>query len=651
MSTRGFGDYLALRGRLAAALSELEAGFKALGAQERARHLAEARAHLESDAFRLMVVGEFKRGKSTLINALLGQDVLPARLAPCTAVITEVKHGEPARAVLHPSDLDRPPLEVPVEALKQHVAIADDEMDEDEAADAVSKSPYARVEVFHPLPLLRNHVEIVDSPGLNEHRTRTAIALDYMAASDALILVLSCQQALSASELSFIDHELAGRNLRHVFFVWNHHDAVAGSPEDEADVRKRTEAAILPRVGPDAKVYYLSARQALAGRKQHDAGLLEKSGIQAFEHALETFLATERGRVKLLAPLRLAEAASREAFAELLPMREAMLAQPVAELQARFEAQQPKLAELQRRREHLLRSVERRRDALITAAVAAYQDFVVDVERGLREQVAAVEVGAWDAIVSRRRAQTQMAERLQTWLDGRVRQWQDETLGALFERHQADLVTEVEQQSREFLDALDGVRRAMAPELRVRAEARAQDVSAADRLLSAVGGFFIGGPGAAIEGAGHGFRGMSRSLVVHIGLAIALSAIGMGGLIFPVLAVVGAGRAMWEANRSADRLREQVAGDMAAQLRQRLPQVTHEVGLRVTQAFDGLMGALDGAMGLLLAEVREEAQAILSAKAEGEAAMQRALAGLAAQREVIVAASRAVETIRFEVEG
>ena len=109
MTQRGFGDYLALRARLAAAMSELEGALSALGAGDRARHLAEARQHLTSDAFRLMVVGEFKRGKSTLINALLGQDVLPAKLAPCTAVITEVKHGDRPQAVLHHSDLDRPP--------------------------------------------------------------------------------------------------------------------------------------------------------------------------------------------------------------------------------------------------------------------------------------------------------------------------------------------------------------------------------------------------------------------------------------------------------------------------------------------------------------------------------------------------------------
>ncbi len=48
-----------------------------------------------------MVLGEFKRGKSTFINALLGEEVLPSSAIPCTAVINEVKWGEQQRAILH----------------------------------------------------------------------------------------------------------------------------------------------------------------------------------------------------------------------------------------------------------------------------------------------------------------------------------------------------------------------------------------------------------------------------------------------------------------------------------------------------------------------------------------------------------------------
>lgn len=207
----GYEQFLAQRERLRAAMVATADVAAALGADTRARHLREAAENLLGDAFRLMVAGEFKRGKSTLINALLGEAVLPARVAPCTALITEVKHGDP-RAVLWPID-GGPPRDVPVARLRDYLVIADE--------DDPRPPEWAKMEVFHPRPLLANNVLIIDSPGLNEHHVRNEIALDYLPKADAMILVLSCEQALSASEIAFLEENVRGTGLRHVFFVWN----------------------------------------------------------------------------------------------------------------------------------------------------------------------------------------------------------------------------------------------------------------------------------------------------------------------------------------------------------------------------------------------------------------------------------------------
>ena len=63
-------------------------------------NLAVLKAKLDSDAFRVMVLGTFKNGKSTFINALLGEDVLPAYATPTTAVINEIKYGREKKAIL-----------------------------------------------------------------------------------------------------------------------------------------------------------------------------------------------------------------------------------------------------------------------------------------------------------------------------------------------------------------------------------------------------------------------------------------------------------------------------------------------------------------------------------------------------------------------
>src|SRR6266581_567207 len=58
-------------------------------------------ARVLADNFKVLVIGEFKRGKSTFINSMLGQKVLPAYTKPCTAIINEVKWGDSPRALLY----------------------------------------------------------------------------------------------------------------------------------------------------------------------------------------------------------------------------------------------------------------------------------------------------------------------------------------------------------------------------------------------------------------------------------------------------------------------------------------------------------------------------------------------------------------------
>src|SRR5688500_16474712 len=83
-----------------------------------------------ADSFKVLVIGEFKRGKSTFIIAILVADVLPAYAIPCTAIINEVKWGEQRRALLHFKKLadgtpPPPPKVVPVDQLEQYVVIQD----------------------------------------------------------------------------------------------------------------------------------------------------------------------------------------------------------------------------------------------------------------------------------------------------------------------------------------------------------------------------------------------------------------------------------------------------------------------------------------------------------------------------------------------
>ena len=77
-------------------------------------------------------MGEFNRGKSTFINALLGQRVLPAYVLPTTAIINEVKWGQQRRAVLHhlpkKDGKVKPPLDIPIDQLEKYTTIQESKM-------------------------------------------------------------------------------------------------------------------------------------------------------------------------------------------------------------------------------------------------------------------------------------------------------------------------------------------------------------------------------------------------------------------------------------------------------------------------------------------------------------------------------------------
>ncbi len=647
---RGFEAFLATRETLAGTIQEISEVLGGLGGGgERARQLLDSRANLLQDAFRLMVVGEFKRGKSTLVNSLLGKDVLPARVAPCTAIITEVSYSELPEAVLHYNDTSRKPDVVRVEDLRKYVVIEEGDDSDDDPSGQISQSPYSLLELHYPLPLCQNNVLIVDSPGLNEHKTRTKVTLDFLTKADALVLVLSCQMALSQSELDFIDQQLGGRNLRHVFFLWNHFDAIVDSPEDIEDIRKRSRKYLEPRVGTNARIFYISARSALVAKKNKDEAGLAKSGLPPFEMALERFLAIERGRVKLITPLRMAETAVREAVTELIPRSEAMLAQPLEQLLQAYEAQKPKLEEVERQRERLLRSVERRRDALIREASASYQQFVSRTELGIRTEVAQVEIGSWDAIVSRKASHQKVAEHLQEWINQQCKIWQDGPLAEVFDTHANALEEDVEEQAREFLTCIQGVRKALAPTVSV-AEAE-QDLTNANRMFAAVGGFLVGGLGSAIEGASMGFKGMAKGLALNVGVAAGLIVMGFGlPIVIPILAAVGVARTLMGTKSGVDRMREEIATKLVGELTRNVPDTQARITTQITTEFGKLTAALDATLRIHIDEVAGQVQAILKEKQQGEATMKREQQRLVGARQALVALARRLEAVRNDID-
>ena len=200
-------------------LLSLTAGLLADGAR---RDLAEARARVSEDRFNLVVLGEFKRGKSALINALLQRDVLPTGVVPLTSVVTAIGAGSRDRLVVR--YVDGGLEERPLTELAEYVT---------EVCNPGNRLgvEFARVELDQEL--LRSGLELVDTPGIGSiHSHNTEVARDFLPRVDAAVCVLDAGQPLSENERElFLD---AARRVPRLLMVVNKIDHLSDTDREVA---------------------------------------------------------------------------------------------------------------------------------------------------------------------------------------------------------------------------------------------------------------------------------------------------------------------------------------------------------------------------------------------------------------------------------
>ncbi len=245
------------------------------GFAERAVRLAERAA---AQRYHIAVLGEFKRGKSTLVNALIGRPVLPSGVVPVTTVATEVHFGEPQEGALVVFE-DATSREIPSEELARYVS---------ERENPGNRLGVRRVEVRVSTLLGAPGVVLVDTPGVASVSERqTEAARDALSDSDGAVVLLSVDAPLSESEGGLLA-DLAERGGR-IFVVVNKCDHL--SEPELAEVRVFLARHLERLLGEGAAVYFCSARHALEAMTGDQAGVRAGDpGFDTFRQDLETFL-------------------------------------------------------------------------------------------------------------------------------------------------------------------------------------------------------------------------------------------------------------------------------------------------------------------------------------------------------------------------
>jgi Dynamin family len=242
---------------------------------------------LAADRFQLAVVGQFSRGKTTLMNALLGRAYLPTGALPVTSVVTTVHYGARSRALVRGRATDLA-LEVPLTELARYVTQA--------GADR-GRMRVTSAEVELPAELLRLGFEFVDTPGVGSAiAANTAATLQYLPHADAVIFVTGFDSALTEAEADFLIR--ATSQAGKLFLVINKRDLVTDSAAAEVTEYVRSWAD--QRLGQDApQVFGMSALRALEAAADAGADQMADTGLPQFRSALIDFLTTGQGTASL----------------------------------------------------------------------------------------------------------------------------------------------------------------------------------------------------------------------------------------------------------------------------------------------------------------------------------------------------------------
>jgi len=224
-----------------------------LGAEPVAEEAHELAARVSEGRFYVACVGQFKRGKSTLLNALVGHEVVPTGFIPVTAVPTVIRFGDALHARIRMRDGSWQDVAMP--DLKEYVT---------EELNPENKKAVDGAEVFVPSPLLSSGMCFVDTPGLGSVFTgNTATTQAFIPHIDAALVVVGADPPIAGEELALV--ETVGKQVQDLILVINKADRT--SDPERAAATKFTREILEKRLHrPMGEVFEVSAAERMENR-------------------------------------------------------------------------------------------------------------------------------------------------------------------------------------------------------------------------------------------------------------------------------------------------------------------------------------------------------------------------------------------------
>lgn len=515
-----------------------------LGNDTTVNELCTAGRQLSDDMLRVLVMGIFNAGKSSFLNALMGQYLLPTKPIPATAIIGEIVYADKPSATLYPkkgTPGGTKPIEVKIEDLDKYILIDHEAASKDEVQ---KPSPYEKVVVKYPLSSCKNGVMFIDSPGLNDPTCHDAITQEYLPQADAIIYCMNGSVAFTAFDKNEIER-LRAMGYRSIIFVLTYmdvlenNDNLMGGTHQADDARKHYTKILSPYTDLGASgIFFVSSLQALMGKKKQDARLLEASHFPPFEKRLEEILFNEKGRMKLLKPLYTARRANRLTGQQLSDLIDVANTDR-NKLSGRIQEAQNNLRLAQEKAQEINKSFCISTNALVEGGKDLGKVFFLnEIIPHLEEWVDSFTPSDEQEIsmLHPKRTGAAFAEgcvkHVQGQIEAKTAEWCENELVNNYLMPRLKSIAESQNANLEaFEEDLKNVRVSMDLSLDSEDISTKEDAGKTNRILAAILGTLLGGPVSGIMGGAYGWRGLASSLVTTL---IGLTILGIVSMFTPV---------------------------------------------------------------------------------------------------------------------
>lgn len=636
---------------------------------------------LERDTFKVLVVGSFSNGKSTFINSLLGESILPAYAIPTTAVINEIKYGEYPKALMHfrtgidfSQDSFRaklpekvvehlshysgesiPPIEIPFNELENYVIIPDSS--EKTEKESILESPYSKVEIFYPLEILKDGVEIIDSPGINEDRTHTTIATDYVKNSDGIIYILSALATLNQEEKDFIENDLIGRNYKDTIFVVNRFDQLPDDKERERVKKFALEHLFDKTSFGHEGFFFTDAYHALEAKinKKHLEEVLEKTEIGKFEKFLANYLVYNRGKIKLSQPIEaLQTIINDQIIEEQIPQSKQLLMLSVDEVTRKKETILPILSDLEIRRKGIIASLDSNIQQIKDTTQVKLENYyealpglltnylTEETEKGFETKI---------SLLHPKKTAQQLAEEIvaksSNFIRENINEWSTGNLYPVLQEQVQKMFDEVEVSVNNFCMDIGAIKVDLSNNT-----AQPKEVSLFQRAVGVAGGLLLGGPDAALWGGMTGFNpSVIKSALIQIGGILALDFFALLNPATFVMLVIGT--SIFEALSSSGKITKDTVKTVSKKIGEEIENNKgSQIEEIITKLTDGLLNvrnAIDNNLSSQIFEIREQLDTVEKAIISGEKARKEKEQLLTEKTKELIEISNALQELQTKL--